>query len=84
MQNVYEVRYEALVRNVGQRRGSWSFNNEPIHVLANGTAKAAISKAERHLLKQRTPYTDEQGRRRIEVTDKVRVTSCERVLSIDA
>lgn len=84
MQNVYEVKYEVLARNIDQKRGTWSVNNEPIHVLANGTAKAAIAKAERYLLKQRSSYTDDDGRRRIQVNDKVRVTSCERVLSIDA
>lgn len=84
MQNVYEVRYEVLVRNVGRKRGSWSLKNEPIHIIANGTAKAAIAKAERHLLKKRTSFTDEHGYRFVEVTDKVRVTSCERILSIDA
>jgi hypothetical protein len=84
MKNVYQVRYEVLARNLDQKRGTWALNNEPIHVLANGTAKAAISKAERYLLKQRNSYTDDAGRRRTEVHDKVRITSCERVLSIDA
>lgn len=84
MKNVYEVKYEVLARNLDQKRGTWALNNEPIHVLANGTAKAAIVKAERHILKQRESYTDDDGRRRTQVHDKVRITSCERVLSIDA
>jgi hypothetical protein len=83
MQNVYEVKYEALVQDLPKKKRYWAKGNEAIHVLANGSARAAIQKAERHLRKQKTRWTDEDGAKRIEITHQVVVTSCERVLSID-
>jgi hypothetical protein len=83
MQNVYEVKYESLVQDLPKKKRYWVKDNETIHVLANGSAKAAIKRAERHLLKRKTHWTDEGGEKRVEVTLEVVVTSCERVLSID-
>lgn len=83
MQNVYEVRYEALVQDLPKKRKTWTTNNEPLHVLANGSAKAAIEKAERYLLRQKTNWTDDDGKKRTEICLRARVTSCERLLSID-
>ena len=88
--NVYEVKYEALTQS--EHRGNhrktakpeWALNNTPIHVLSNGTARAAIDKAEKFLLTDVTRFEDEFGRPFIERTLKVRITSCERVLKLDA
>ena len=89
MQNVYEVKFEALTQS--EHRGNhkktgrpeWSVNNE-IHILANGTVRGAVEKAEKFLLSRVEPYTDEYGVPLIERTLKVRITSCERVLTLDA
>lgn len=83
MKNVYEVKYEALVQDLPKKKKYWAKDNETIHVLANGSAKAAIKKAERHLLKQKLNWTDDDNQKRVEITHEVVVTSCERVLSID-
>lgn len=90
MRHVYEVKFEALTQSEhkGNRRKiktpSWSPNNEVVHILANGTVKGAIDKAERFLLSRVEEYTDEFGAPLIERTLKVKVTSCERVLKLDA
>ncbi len=81
MKNVYEVRYEALVVDLPVKYGVWDRNIEPIHVLANGSAEAAIRKAKTHLLKERTIWRDEHGNKRVSFSRKVRITSCERILS---
>lgn len=84
MKNVYEIRYEALCRSTGNKRGAWSKNNEPIHVLANGTALGAIKKATSHLLGKKSNWVDGDGTRRTERTLMVKITSVERVLTLDA
>jgi hypothetical protein len=83
MRNVYEIRYEALIQDLPKKAKTWVTNNESLHVLANGSAKAAIEKAERHLLKKKDRWTDDDGKKRLEICLKVRVTSCERLVSID-
>lgn len=90
MRNVYAVRYEAL--NQSEHKGNhrktgkpvWSTNNDAVHIEANGTARAAIDKAEEFLLSRVEPFTTEYGEPMIERTLKVRITSCERVLTLDA
>lgn len=90
MNNVYEVKYEALTQSEHKGnhkktgRPAWSLNNTPIHVRANGTAREAIDRAEDFLLSRAEPYETEYGEPLIERTLKVRVTSCERVLTLDA
>lgn len=88
--NVYEVKYEVLTQceHKGNHRKTdkptWSLNNTAIHILANGTAKAAIDKAEKFLLSRVEPFKSEYGEPMVERTLKVRVISCERVLTLDA
>lgn len=83
MKNVYEVSYEALCKSDGEKRGVWA-HEEAIHILANGSAEGAIKKARSFLLKRRSRWTDEDGRRRVEQTMKVKITSCRQMLSLDA
>lgn len=81
MNNVYEVRYEALVVDLPVKYGTWDrTNGERIHVLANGSAESAIRKAKAHLLKKRVTWRDEHGDKRVTFNRKVRITSCERIL----
>lgn len=90
MKNVYEVKYEALTQSEhqGNRRKigkpGWSLNNNAIHIVANGTARTAIDKAEGFLLSRVTQFEGEFGRPMLERTLKVKITSCERVLTLDA
>ena len=81
MKNVYEVHYEAVVVDRPNRRGVWMRNESPIKIVANGSVDAAIQKAKAHLLKQRTPWTDEHGVKWVTFNRKVKITSCERIVS---
>lgn len=89
MNNVYEVKFEALTQS--EHRGNhrkvgkpdWSINNL-IHITANGTVRGALEKAEKFLLARVEPFDGEFGERMLERTLKVKVTSCERVLTLDA
>jgi hypothetical protein len=89
MRNVYEVKYEAQTqsehegnhRKIG--RPGWS-PGEVVHIEANGTVRGALEKAEKFLLSRVESFTDEYGAPLIQRTLKVRVTSCERVLTLDA
>jgi hypothetical protein len=83
MQNVYEVSYEALCKNDGEKRGVWS-NEDDVHILANGSVDGAIKKARSFLLKRRTRWVDDDGKKRVERVMKVRITSCRRVMTLNA
>ena len=89
MQNVYKVEFEMLTQNqnkgtLKKKRPDWQYNNEAIRVLSNGTVQAAVKKAERFLLSRVEPWEDDDGTPMIERTLKVRITSCEHVLTLDA
>ena len=81
MKNVYEVRYEAVVVDRPSNRGVWVRNENPIRVVANGSVESAVKKAKTYLLKSRTTWTDEEGVRRLTFNRRVKITSCERVVS---
>ena len=86
--NVYEVKYQILTRDehAGNHRkvagAVWS--NGDIHVLANGTVQGAIEKAEEFLLSKVEQFKTEYGEPMLQRTLKVRVTSCNHVLTLDA
>lgn len=82
MQNVYEVRYVALAKSTGEKRGTW-VNEERLRVLANGSVEGALKKARAIVLKKKTPWTDDEGVRRVERNMAVRFTSCERIMELD-
>jgi hypothetical protein len=87
--NVYEVQFEAMTQEefAGNHKKTgapgWS-REEPIHVFANGTVMAAVSKAEQFLLARVEKYQNEEGVPMLLRTLKVRVTSCERIVTLDA
>lgn len=89
MNNVYEVKFEALTQ--GEHKGNhkktgpaqWSHNNE-IHITANGTVRGALEKAEHFILSRLEAFTSEYGEPMVERTLKVRITSCQRILTLDA
>jgi predicted acyltransferase (DUF342 family) len=85
--NVYEVKYQILTRDehAGNHRkvAGTVWSNGDIHVLANGTVRGAIEKAEKFLLSKVDKFNTEYGEPMLQRTLKVRVTSCERVLTLD-
>jgi hypothetical protein len=88
MNNVYEVKYEALTQSEhkGNHRkaGKPGWSNGEVHVVANGTVIGALMKAEKFLLARVERYDDEYGAPMVERTLQVKLTSCERLLTLDA
>ena len=81
MKNVYEVHFEAVVVDRPDKRGVWVKNEGPIKIVANGSVESAVKKAKAHLLKKRIAWTDEDGVKRLTFNRRVKITSCERIVS---
>ena len=82
--NVYKVTYEIQYQTTGKKKRWWDKVEEPLWVLANGDARKAIKKAERHTLNQKSfKWEDDNGK---EITEKVvgfRLLKVEQVGSVD-
>lgn len=86
MQHVYEVRMETLVKNTvkGKEVGKREWQDEDkIWVLANGDARKAIAKAEKHFIGFTWDWEDDKGRNLTATVVKCRLISVEQAGSVD-
>ena len=77
MRRIYSVNFRVQYLTKGKKNPWWEERPEPISVLANGDAREAVKKVERHVLRKPVIWTDEEGKKAVDVPVAFRLNSVE-------
>lgn len=83
MRRIYRVKYRAQYLTKGHKRPHWNDGLDPLDVLANGDAREAIRKAERHVLRHNIVWVNDDSRKIVEIPKVFKLDSVEILAEAD-